>query len=114
MIIGMMFIRNQLVFMSFHPVAYLVKLNIEMSMANLIRKIATSRENDFQGDHSHSYTMPSVGGAAAGTLHRSNTFRGTRTSCVGVSQVSVGDGMAKLSDDERHIVVTEEYEIRHV
>jgi hypothetical protein len=34
-------------YMQFHPVAYLVKLNIEMSMATLIRKIA-SDQSDFQ------------------------------------------------------------------
>ena len=115
LIIGMMFIRNQLVFMSFHPVAYTVKLNIEMTMANLIRKLATSRENDFRGDHSHthSYAMPNTGGAG-GTLTHSSAYRGTRTSCVGVSQVGVGDAKGKLSDDERRIVVTEEYEICHV
>jgi hypothetical protein len=30
----------------FHPLAYLVKLNIEMSMAHLIRKIATDRSSN--------------------------------------------------------------------
>ena len=32
--------------MQFHPVAYMVKLNIEMSMANLIRKIAKATVDD--------------------------------------------------------------------
>ena len=48
MIIGLMFLPNQLVFMQFHPVAYTIKLNIEMTMAKLITKIATSKENDFR------------------------------------------------------------------
>lgn len=35
-----MFLRNQLVYIQFHPVTYMVKLNIEMSMAALITKLA--------------------------------------------------------------------------
>src|ERR1700761_8491913 len=109
----MMFYHNQLVFMSFHPVAYTVKLNIEMSMANLIRKIATSRENDFHGDRSHSFSLQSAGaqGPAALSRSRSNTFRTNRASCIGAVQADDRED-GKLSDDERRIVVTEEYEIR--
>ncbi|KIY69091.1 hypothetical protein CYLTODRAFT_394302 [Cylindrobasidium torrendii FP15055 ss-10] len=40
LIIAMMSLRNDFVYMQFHPVAYLVKLNIEMSMSNLIIKVA--------------------------------------------------------------------------
>ncbi|OCK77459.1 hypothetical protein K432DRAFT_358577 [Lepidopterella palustris CBS 459.81] len=40
LIIGTMFLKNGVVFMQFHPVAYTVKLKIELSMTNLITKIA--------------------------------------------------------------------------
>ncbi|THU96614.1 hypothetical protein K435DRAFT_819424 [Dendrothele bispora CBS 962.96] len=40
LIIGMMSLRNDFVYMQFHPVAYTVKLNIEMAMSNLITKVA--------------------------------------------------------------------------
>lgn len=40
MIIGAMSIPNGFVYAMFHPLAYLVKLNIEMSMAHLIKTIA--------------------------------------------------------------------------
>ncbi|KAK8044007.1 hypothetical protein PG993_004031 [Apiospora rasikravindrae] len=40
LLIGLMFLPNQVVFIQFHPVTYIVKLNIEMAMANLIRKLA--------------------------------------------------------------------------
>lgn len=40
MLIGLMSLPNQIVFTQFHPVAYLVKLNIEMAMASLITKVA--------------------------------------------------------------------------
>ena len=46
MLIGLMSLPNQVVYMQFHPVAYKVKLNIEMSMANLIRKIAKATVDD--------------------------------------------------------------------
>lgn len=35
-----MFLDNQLVYIQFHPVTYMVKLNIEMSVAALIAKLA--------------------------------------------------------------------------
>ncbi|OAG02031.1 uncharacterized protein CC84DRAFT_1051733, partial [Paraphaeosphaeria sporulosa] len=40
MIIGAMSIPNGFLYAMFHPLAFLVKLNIEMIMANLIRRIA--------------------------------------------------------------------------
>ncbi|PQE29595.1 hypothetical protein CJF30_00009213 [Rutstroemia sp. NJR-2017a BBW] len=40
LIIGMMSLSNSFVYMQFHPLAYLVKLNIEMSMADLIAKVS--------------------------------------------------------------------------
>lgn len=45
MIIGVMSYPNAYVFMSFHPPAFLIKLNIEMSMAELILKIARSKKD---------------------------------------------------------------------
>ncbi|KAH8690524.1 hypothetical protein BGW36DRAFT_56907 [Talaromyces proteolyticus] len=40
MLIGLMSLRNQLVYIQFHPVTYMVKLNIEMTMAAMITKLA--------------------------------------------------------------------------
>lgn len=40
MLIGLMSLKNQLVYIQFHPVTYMVKLNIEMSMAAMITKLA--------------------------------------------------------------------------
>ncbi|CZR51564.1 uncharacterized protein PAC_01441 [Phialocephala subalpina] len=45
LIIGMMSLNNSFVYMQFHPLAYIVKLNIEMSMAELIAKISSSHNN---------------------------------------------------------------------
>jgi hypothetical protein len=47
MLIGLMFLRNQIVYIQFHPVTYMVKLNIEMSMASLVVRLARGKtEND--------------------------------------------------------------------
>ncbi|KAH8203037.1 hypothetical protein TruAng_002765 [Truncatella angustata] len=43
LIIAMMSLENTFVYMQFHPLAYIVKLNIEMSMAELIVKVAKAR-----------------------------------------------------------------------
>ncbi|KAI1774328.1 hypothetical protein F4818DRAFT_419642 [Hypoxylon cercidicola] len=51
MLICLMSLPNPIVFVQFHPVTYLVKLNIEMSMASLITHVA--REGGF-GDEEHS------------------------------------------------------------
>jgi len=40
MLIGLMFLKNPLVYVIFHPVVYTVKLNIEMSMASLVIRLA--------------------------------------------------------------------------
>lgn len=60
-----MFLRNPVVYVQFHPVVYLVKLNIEMSMASLITHVARGRaENDmYPEDHFDS----SSGGRSKGT-----------------------------------------------
>lgn len=53
MLIGLMSLPNQVVYIQFHPVAYMVKLNVEMSMASLIVRLAQGRtENDVFGPHS--------------------------------------------------------------
>ncbi|PNP86371.1 hypothetical protein FNYG_00287 [Fusarium nygamai] len=44
LIISMMSLNNTFVYMQFHPFAYIVKLKIEMSMADLISKVARKRD----------------------------------------------------------------------
>lgn len=59
MIIGLMHLSNPMVYTQFHPVAYMVKLNIEMTMASLIKKIAqatvSEREGRSMGHYTHEY-----------------------------------------------------------
>ncbi|KAH6682173.1 hypothetical protein F5X68DRAFT_137534 [Plectosphaerella plurivora] len=47
MLIGLMSLPNQVVYIQFHPVAYMVKLNIEMSMAALITRLAKDQDTSF-------------------------------------------------------------------
>ncbi|KAI0155218.1 hypothetical protein GGR57DRAFT_511669 [Xylariaceae sp. FL1272] len=55
LLIGLMWLPNGVVFIQFHPVVYMVKLNIELSMANLILRLAQGREDaDFRDGLSHS------------------------------------------------------------
>lgn len=58
MLIGLMSLQNQVVYIQFHPVAYMVKLNIEMSMAGLITKLArnsvSARRNELD-EHESSH-----------------------------------------------------------
>jgi hypothetical protein len=59
MLIGLMFLKNQVVYISFHPVTYLVKLNIEMSMASLVVRLAQGKgANDMDPEEFHSSSAP--------------------------------------------------------
>ncbi|KAF5667332.1 hypothetical protein FHETE_6035 [Fusarium heterosporum] len=54
-LIGMMSLPNDIVYVQFHPLAYLVKLHIEMSMAELITKVVkASNPNGYDYSHSQS------------------------------------------------------------
>ncbi|KKY23084.1 hypothetical protein UCDDS831_g03209 [Diplodia seriata] len=70
MIIAAMSIPNSFVYIQFHPLAYLVKLNIELTMADLIRRIAISaaskRGNGVSVHHEFVYANGSSG---KGTQH---------------------------------------------
>ncbi|KAF4341299.1 hypothetical protein FBEOM_4772 [Fusarium beomiforme] len=57
LIIAMMSLRNTFVYMQFHPLAYTVKLHIEMSMADLIGKIARDKHCGIIADGTFSSTV---------------------------------------------------------
>ncbi|KAM5529316.1 hypothetical protein FOXYSP1_17160 [Fusarium oxysporum f. sp. phaseoli] len=63
LIIAMMSLRNTFVYMQFHPLAYTVKLHIEMSMADLIGKIARDKHCGVISEGTFSST------ASNGTYH---------------------------------------------
>ncbi|KAI5921187.1 hypothetical protein F4810DRAFT_379500 [Camillea tinctor] len=60
LLIGLMWLPNEIVYIQFHPVVYMVKLNIEMTMASLIFKLSRSRDGEpynrslsFSHEHTH-------------------------------------------------------------
>ncbi|KZM25774.1 uncharacterized protein EKO05_0002561 [Ascochyta rabiei] len=60
LLIGLMFLKNPIVYIQFHPVVYMVKLNIEMSMASLIVRLAQGQsDNDASPAGFDSSTGPS-------------------------------------------------------
>ncbi|CEI66616.1 hypothetical protein FVEN_g10186 [Fusarium venenatum] len=68
LIIAMMSLRNTFVYMQFHPLAYIVKLHIEMSMADLIGKIARDKHCGIIAEGTFSSTVTD------GTYHLEQRF----------------------------------------
>lgn len=69
LIIAMMSLQNPLLYMQFHPVAYMIKLNIEMSMAHLIGKIARSADGN-SDPYSNPRSNANEGGIRLSTRNR--------------------------------------------
>lgn len=71
LLIGIMSMPNQLIYVQFHPLCFMVKLNIEMSMAHMISKIARAPGQGLSnsGDVSHSANvkLSGVDGSGGGT-----------------------------------------------
>ncbi|CAZ86455.1 unnamed protein product [Tuber melanosporum] len=87
LIIGTMSLKNGFVYMQFHPLAYTVKLMIEMSMADLIRTIAREK-NEFKSAN-QSYQL-SANGKSRGRRD------GNLSHMVGV-EVGGGAGLTSVS-----------------
>ncbi|PNH48263.1 hypothetical protein VD0004_g168 [Verticillium dahliae] len=71
LIIAMMSLNNTFVYMQFHPLAYIVKLKIEMSMADLIAKIARKQDNNPASDEAFSRSHGTHGTNGADTTLKS-------------------------------------------
>jgi hypothetical protein len=82
MLIGLMFLPNQVVYIQFHPVAYMVKLNIEMSMASLVIRLARGKGEVDLDDYYHSSSGP--GGNTASSQHAAshNNFQSFQLSSL--------------------------------
>lgn len=98
LLIGLMFLRNQVVYIQFHPVAYMVKLNIEMSMASLVVRLAQGKsQNDMGPEEFHSTTDPeshSRSAAAAKSLQLTNRSKRNQPSNMRSA------GLSKIDSDE--------------
>lgn len=108
MIIGLMHLQNPMVYTQFHPVAYMVKLNIEMTMASLIKKIAqasvSEREGRSMGRYTHEYPGTDL-------THPLPTLRsGTYTNAT--SKVRKPSSAASQEHDPDCIRTTKEVQIK--
>lgn len=84
LLIGMMSMTNQLIYVQFHPLCFMVKLNIEMSMADMISRVARAPRQGlgYSGnrDCNANYGMRGSngsGGGIGGSKHKS--LAGTTT-----------------------------------
>lgn len=96
MLIGLMSLPNQVVYIQFHPVAYMVKLNIEMSMASLITRLARGENADeYYPSMSHSNHGASVHDPSNNRTGNNPWAQGNGVQMTNRSKVVAGD-----SDDE--------------
>jgi hypothetical protein len=84
-----MFLKNQVVYIQFHPVVYIVKLNIEMSMASLVVRLAQGKpENDMYPEEKFSSTN--------NNKHRSEHLASGRHTHIQSIQLKPKKGMSNL------------------
>ncbi|KAI1852388.1 hypothetical protein JX266_002566 [Neoarthrinium moseri] len=80
LLIGVMSLPSNTIYLQFHPLVYLVKLHIEMNIAELIVKVvkATNHLNEYGTERQGVHITPPGGGAhpshrlAGGNIHRSS------------------------------------------
>ncbi|OAG00646.1 uncharacterized protein CC84DRAFT_320513 [Paraphaeosphaeria sporulosa] len=77
LIIGMMSLPNDLVYVQFHPLSYIVKLNIELCMSDLISKVVRKRDRTDKPHEHDSSSNPSQGTELPSTTTKTGTFGGT-------------------------------------
>ncbi|KAH7156054.1 hypothetical protein EDB81DRAFT_377002 [Dactylonectria macrodidyma] len=83
LLVGMMSLPSDIVYLQFHPLAYLVKLHIEMNMAELITKVVKASNPSDYADYSNSRSRSnpkSSRGATEGSKKMASIFpRGNTT-----------------------------------
>ncbi|KAF9701192.1 hypothetical protein EKO04_001073 [Ascochyta lentis] len=114
MIIAAMWIPNGFVYAIFHPLAYLVKLNIEMSMAHLIKKIAIDRSRN-----SDLFFIPNSHNSAFNCCsHDSNSFSPSRQTMLMLKSVFGRDQPSSPLENgtfpNNEILITEEFRMQSV
>lgn len=98
-----MFLENQVVYIQFHPVVYMVKLNIEMSMASLVVRLAQGKpQNDMEPERFHSSTDH-----ASHTRSGTSRLGGSRLQNIQLSSrskkgaaMTKSNGLSKIDSDE--------------
>ncbi|KPM43693.1 hypothetical protein AK830_g2851 [Neonectria ditissima] len=97
LLIAMMSLPNDIVYLQFHPLAYLVKVHIEMNMAELITKVVKASNSSGYPDYSGSRSQPTNGkssGHKTGSKHQGSMFPGGQTTFIQAG----GDNDIELSN----------------
>ncbi|KAH7023863.1 hypothetical protein EDB80DRAFT_56499 [Ilyonectria destructans] len=87
LLIAMMSLPNDIVYLQFHPLAYLVKLHIEMNMAELITKVVKASNPSGYADYSGSRSQPTNGksssrGQTVNSKHMRSVFPDGNTTYI--------------------------------
>ncbi|KAJ3469427.1 hypothetical protein MRS44_003492 [Fusarium solani] len=88
LLIAMMSLPNDIVYVQFHPLAYLVKLHIEMNMADLITKVVKASNPSGYPDYSGSRSRTTQQGKSSGrgvtgnSKHPASMFAGGNTTYI--------------------------------
>ena len=99
LLIGLMFLKNQVVYIQFHPVVYIVKLNIEMSMASLVVRLAQGKQSDMSPEEFHSSSGPDSHSRSAVLSHQPNSMHLTNRSKRNTTNVR-SPGLSKIDSDD--------------
>ncbi|PSN70637.1 hypothetical protein BS50DRAFT_584239 [Corynespora cassiicola Philippines] len=98
MLIGLMFLKNQVVYIQFHPVVYMVKLNIEMSMASLVVRLARGKPENDVDYYPHSSSHERSNAPPQRSVHAHDThFKSFQLSSITAKE---GPGHSKNDSDE--------------
>ncbi|KAG9763926.1 hypothetical protein KCU86_g9944, partial [Aureobasidium melanogenum] len=115
LIIGMLSLKNSLVYLMFHPLAYIVKLKIELSMAELIAIVARNQENGpirFNDPSSSNGTL-SAKGYTFNTLTTQSKRASVQKSPATPNDVELGDVRPETGEAmHSHFGIIEEEEER--
>ncbi|KAL6702698.1 hypothetical protein ACN47E_001022 [Coniothyrium glycines] len=100
LLIGLMFVKNQVVYIQFHPLVYMVKLNIEMSMASLVVRLAQGRpQNDMETEAFHSSMNPASHSRSAHLGPRGDEVKSVQLAPRTRKQ-AIDTGLSKIDSDE--------------
>ncbi|CAG9936427.1 unnamed protein product [Clonostachys rosea f. rosea IK726] len=119
-LVGTMSLKNSMVYLSFHPVCYLLKLQIELKMSELITKIVRSTGNHAASDdiyYRHTSTNGKKGKSAptggkskskvTGMRHGDSVYQGNPNT-TNITQIEADDEDIELQNTGPGIVKTVE------
>ncbi|KAF7537602.1 hypothetical protein G7054_g3626 [Neopestalotiopsis clavispora] len=98
-LIGVMSLPNSVVYVQFHPLIYLVKLHIEMNIADMIARVVRASNPHQTGSYDKSNSNNRYGGAG-GASHKMTARVTTRTGNGNNSRLNGGHGGTHVGFEE--------------